>query len=212
MQQTALYYTGSFIVLLILGLLGYLQSGKFWRYLVMAGLFCAEMGIVMQPTWPAVLTKFVNPVLATTGLRTAYLPFQLISLLRKLTVTFFIAMNQLTPLLTPDNAHPLTAKSSSPDGSGITPQLLDRLDVVAQAADAEVSRLTGLELTPFLGERQKMRDLKSGLREWLVANTLRNDPEVKAAVGKTLAKRRREGMSLSMSADDVPPPVPPHLE
>ena len=209
-MTTSLYYGVSFCVLVLLGILGYLQAGKFWRYLVMAGLFCAEMSIMMQPLWPTFLTTFLNPILETTGLRTPYLPFQLISLLRKFSVTFFIALNQLSPLL-----HSNTDSASKSAGSeGISPQLLDRLDILAKSSDAEVSRLTGLELSPFLGERRKMRELKDGLREWLVQNTIRNDPEVKAAVGSTLARRRREGMGESASSEDLaqPPPVPPHLE
>lgn len=214
-QQTSVYYVVSGCVLVLLGILGYLQAGKFWRYLVMAGLFCAEMSIMMRPAWPVFLTGFVNPVLVTTGIRTPYVPFQLISLLRKLSVTFFIALNQLSPLLHAGDPN-AAANSGSKSSDGINPQLLDRLDILAKATDAEISRLTTLELSPFLGERQKMRDLRTGLKEWLVQNTIRNDPEVKAAVGKTLARRRREGMgmsaSLSESAEEVPPPVPPHLE
>lgn len=211
MTQTSVYYVVSFAVLVLLGILGYLQSGKFWRYLVMAGLFCVEMGIMMRPAWPTLLTDFLNPMLTTTTIRTPYLPFQLISLLRKLTVTFFIALNQLSPLLNPDTTTDPLAKAS-PDG--INPQLLDRLDMLAKSADVEVSRLTGLELTPFFGERQKMKDLKTGLREWLVTNALRNDPEVKAEVGKTLARRRGEGnlSASAMGGDEFAPPVPPHLE
>lgn len=182
----------------------------------MAGLFCIEMSMVMRPDWPAFLTKLLNPVLATTGIRTPYLPFELISLLRKLTVTFFIALNQLSPLLQPDSADPATSTNGVRSADGISPQLVDRLDVLARTADAEVSRLTGLELTPFLGERHHMRELKSGLREWLVQNTIRNDPEVKAAVSKTLARRRNErtslGISGSESIEELPPAVPPHLE
>ena len=179
----------------------------------MAGLFCLEMSIMMRPDWPAFLSNFLNPVLTTTGIRTPYLPFQLISLLRKLSVTFFIAMNQLSPLLNSPSDPTTTAKAS--DG-GISRELLDRLEILSKSADAEVSRLMGLELTPFLGERHRLRELKSGLKEWLVQNTIRNDPEVKAAIGKTLGRRRREGVNLGMSAsadgEDVPPPVPAHLE
>ena len=214
-QQTSLYYVVSFCGLVLLGLLGYLQSGKFWRYLVMAGLFCVEMSVMMRPEWPILLTGWLNPVLLATGVRTPYLPFQLISLLRKLSVTFFIALNQLSPLLHQSDTAADTAKASD----GISPQLLDRLDVLSKTADAEVSRLTGLEITPFLGDRQKMKDLRMGLREWLVQNTIRNDPEVMTAVRNTLSRRRRDGVNLGMSASvesigqgDVPPPVPPHLQ
>lgn len=201
-QQTTVYYVVSFCVLVLLGILGYMQAGKFWRYLVMGGLFCAEITIMTRPEWPALLTQLVNPALVATGVRAPYLPFQLLSLLRKLTVTFFIALGQLSPLL----QEPTEAKT----GDGVTPPMLDRLDALASTADQEVTRLTGLELSPFISERSHMRDLKSGLREWLVQNTIRNEPDVKAAVAKTLSRRRQAG-SMS-SSEEAPPPVPPHLE
>lgn len=169
---------------------------------------------MMQPEWPAFLTVFLNPILLATGVRAPYVPFQFISLLRKLSVTFFIAMNQLSPLLHPED--PATGAAKATTSDGIPLQLLDKLDALTQSTDAEISRLTGLELSPFLGERKRMQELRGGLKEWLVQNTIRNDPEVKAAVGRTLARRRREGanMGASMSAsemeDEVPPPVPPH--
>jgi len=210
-QQTAVYYTVSFCVLILLAVLGYLQAGKFWRYLVGGALFCAEMTIMTRPEWPAVLTRVINPFLIATGLRTPYIPFQVIVLLRKLTVTFFIALGQLTPLF----QDPTEATKA---GEGITPPMLDRLDALSKAADQEVSRLTVLEVTPFVTERSRMRDLKTGLGQWLVQNTVRNEPEVKAAVNKVLTRRRMEGsMTGSMSASmgdsqETPPPVPPHLE
>ena len=199
-------------MLVLLGMLGYLQQGKFWRYAVMACLFCVEMGVLMSPEWPGVLTVFVNPVLVATGVRTPYLPYQMLTLLRKLSVTFFIALNQLAPILSLDPANPAASTAKSSSASDIPPQLLDKLDILTRTTDAEISRLTGLELSPFLGERQRMRELREGLREWLVQNTVRNDPEVKGAVGRTLARRRGEGSLSASAVEETPPPVPPHLE
>ena len=59
---------------------------------------------------------------------------------------------------------------------------------------AKVSRLMGLELTPFAEGEEGKRELKVTLKEWLVQNTMRNDPEVKAAIGAVLTRRRQEGL------------------
>ena len=72
----------------------------------------------------------------------------------------------------------------------MSPQQLDRLDALAKTADQEITRLMGLELSPFAGEQSSMKDLRIGLREWLVQNTIRNDPEVRRAVNQVLDRRR----------------------
>lgn len=187
-----MYYVGSGSVLVLLGVLGYLQTGKFWRYLVMAGLFAVELHTVTRPAFPAVLTNMVNPVLVLTKLRPPYLPFQMLTILRKVAITFFIALAQLGPILQGPNA--------AQNNDTVSPQQLDRLDALAKTADQEATRLMGLELSPFAGEQSGMRELRSSLKEWLVQNTIRNDPEVKAAISQVLNRRRH---------DEGPAPEPP---
>ncbi|EMC98836.1 hypothetical protein BAUCODRAFT_381853 [Baudoinia panamericana UAMH 10762] len=181
-QRTALYYAGSGSVLVLLGVLGYLQQGKFWRYLVMAALLVIEVQTVMRPDFPRVLSTVVNPFLVATKLRSPYLPFQMLTLLRKLTITFFIALSQLGPVLQGPNV--------LSEDDAVPPQQLDRVDALTVAADQEVSRLLGLELAPFAGGEAAMRDLRTSLKEWLVQNTIRNDPDVRAAITRTLDRRR----------------------
>jgi hypothetical protein len=185
-QQTAGYYLASGGVLVLLGVLGYLHQGRFWRYLVMASLFVVELHTMVLPTFPTTLNAFLNPLLVRTGLREPYLPFQMLALLRKLAITFFIALSQLGPLLQDPNA-------SSSDTDAVSPQQLDRLDGLARAADQEIGRLMGLELSAFVGERSHLRGLRDSVKEWLVQNTVRNDPEVNAAVNTVLARQRHEG-------------------
>jgi hypothetical protein len=133
----------------------------------------------------------VNPVLTATGLRRPYLQFQMIALLRKLAVTIFIALSQLGPILRDQ-----TQTTSSSNGDTVPPQLIERLEFLAQTTDQELARLMGLELTPFVdGGGDGMKSLRSSVKEWLVHNTVRNDPEVKRAMGTVLERRRHEGGS-----------------
>lgn len=182
-QNTAVYYAASSAVLILLGSLGYLQSGKFWRYLVMASLFIIELHTMTRPQFPAILSRVVNPLLTTTAIRQPYLPFQMLALLRKLAITFFIALSQLGPIL--------QGPQAAQDGDAIPVQQLDRVDALTQAADQEISRLVGLELTPFAGDQSSLRNLRSSLKDWLVQNTIRNDAEVRAATNRVLEQRRR---------------------
>ncbi|KAK5134705.1 hypothetical protein LTR08_006220 [Meristemomyces frigidus] len=185
-QNASIYYVGSGGFLILLGVLGYLQQGKFWRYIVMSGLFVIEMHTMMSPEFPAVLAKFINPLLVTTKLRPPYLPFQMLALLRKLAITFFIALSQLGPILQGPQAAGQTSDAAFA-------QQLDRVDALATAADQEVGRLMGLELMPFIGDQTSTRNLQASLKEWLVQNTIRNDHEVKGAIGSVLDRRRQEG-------------------
>ncbi|KAK5744184.1 hypothetical protein LTR17_002214 [Elasticomyces elasticus] len=183
-QRTAAYYAGSGGVLVLLGMLGYLQQGKFWRYVVMASLFVVEMHTMMSPTSPAVFDNVINPFLLATGWRPPYLPFQMLELLRKLTLTFFIALSQLGPVL----QGPQVA-----DGDALSVQHLDRIDALANATDQEVSRLAQLELMPFGNDQTSTKNLRMSLKEWLVQNTIRNDPEVREAIKTVLDRRRQQG-------------------
>lgn len=185
-QNTAVYYFGSGTVLLLLGMLGYLEQGRYWRYLVMATLFVVELHFITRPEFPAVLSQFINPALTTFKLRAPYLPFQMLALLRKLTITFFIALNQLGPLLKDPQAQ------GSADGQ-VSQQQLDRLDALTKANHDEVNRLMGLELMPFNDNAGATRDLRKALSEWLVQNTIRNDAEVTGAIGRVLQSRRDGG-------------------
>ncbi|KAF2770231.1 hypothetical protein EJ03DRAFT_77237 [Teratosphaeria nubilosa] len=196
-QNVTIYYAVSASMLVLLGILGYLHEGRFWRYLVMGSLFVVEMWTMTRPEFPWILTKIVNPVLASTRLGTPYLPFQLLTLLRKLGVTFFIAIAQLRPLL----KEPAAAVSAQ-KGDAVPPQLLDRIDALARATEQEVSRLTGLELMPFAGDQRDRTELRGSLKEWLVQNTIRSDGEVKRTMGEVMERRRREGALGQATAVD----------
>jgi hypothetical protein len=169
----------------IFGLLGYLEWGKYWRWLTLLIICVFELHTISRPYFPQVATKLINPLLTTFTRHPPYLPFQLIQLARKLSVTLFIAFSQIGPLLQPPSA---PAAAVNPEIA--LKQQLDRLEATAKAADIEATRLMGMEMSPFVGDSEALRDVKGKVKEWLVQNTIRSDPEVRDALG-TLLKRRR---------------------
>lgn len=193
-QQTTGYYAVSGLVLILLGMLGYLRHGMFWRYFAMAALYIIELYFVTRPNFPTILSSVLNPLLTRTGLRTAYLPYQMLSLLRKLSITFFIALSQLGPLL--QGPH-----EEVPEGEGIPPQLLQRVQAVGKQADQEVGRLSAMEMAPYATERETMKDVKGRMKDWLVQNSYRNDPEVAKAVGRVLMRRRNGGVEAETTQE-----------
>lgn len=47
-----------------------------------------------------------------------------------------------------------------------------------------------MDMAPLVGDEQGVKELQGRIREWLVTNTIRADPEVQDAMRKALAKRR----------------------
>lgn len=183
-SQVIPYYVGSAIFMTLLNYLGYMTSGKYWRFLTVACLFVFEAYAVTRTTWPTILTNLINPIFHNLRIRPPYLPFQAITLARKLSITVFIALAQVTPLL--------KSPSQTTDESARLQQQLDRLDMLAKHNDQEAGRLLGLELTPFASDENAEKQVRNRLQSWLVENTIRSNPEIRDAMGRAL-QRRREG-------------------
>ncbi len=56
--------------------------------------------------------------------------------------------------------------------------------------EAEAGRLLAMDMAPFAGDEPGTKELSGKVREWLVNNTIRSDPEVRDAMGRAVAKRR----------------------
>lgn len=54
--------------------------------------------------------------------------------------------------------------------------------------------MLALDMAPFAGDEQALKDVRGTMKEWLVQNTIRADPEVRDAVGRVMG-RRKEGPS-----------------
>ena len=180
-------YAGSTLTLALLSLTNYLQWGRFWRYLTLAGLFLLEYHTITRPYSSPLLTRFFNPVLRRLTAHPPLLPFQLLALARKATFTLFIAFSQL------GNLFPQPAPTAAVPTSQHDLQQLARLEATAKASEIESSRLLAMDMAPFVGDEQGTKELRARVKEWLVNNTVRADPEVRDAMGRALAGKRRVG-------------------
>lgn len=84
-----------------------------------------------------------------------------------------------------------TASSGPPTAESLAPQL-ERLAGFAKMADSEASSLVAMDFMPFEKSPDEVQELQKKMKEWMVEMTIRNDVEVRDAVGKVL-QRRREG-------------------
>ncbi|MCJ1299456.1 hypothetical protein MMC08_002248 [Hypocenomyce scalaris] len=197
LQAAAPMYVGSAIFMVILGVTGYLQWGRFvgltqsylqWRYLIFGSLVLLEVHTLTRPYYPPFLNVVLNPVLQKLTLHPPILPFQMLVLARKAALTLFIALSQLGPLFQTSIAGPVT--SSSPSFDAQQQQQLLKLEQLAKHNEIEASRLLALDMAPFMGDEAAVKDLRSKVKEWLVQNTIRADPEVRDAVGRAMGRRR----------------------
>ncbi|KAK1827834.1 chaperone protein DnaJ [Podospora conica] len=193
-QSIVAHYAAAAAALYGLGLLGYLDYGRFERWLVLAGLFVFELHTVTRPTFPAVLRAVVNPVmgwLKVQGRAPFYLPFQAVALARKGSVAVFIAFSQIGPLLWADTSQgQIQVGGSAASEEKALRVGLERLEGVVKGLDADATRLLETEMAPFAGDEEVLATVKAKIKEWLVQNTIRSDPMVRDALGRSFMKRR----------------------
>jgi hypothetical protein len=176
-----------------LGLLGYLDWGRFERWLVLAVVFVFELHAVTRPNYPAVLSRVINPAMKWVRMGSqGYLPFQAVALARKLSVTVYIAFSQIGPLLTADTAsgQVLVGGKKGVSEEVALRQALDRLDAATAGLHADAARLLETEMAPYAGDDEMVARVRGKVKEWLVQNTIRSDPLVRDALGRGFQKRR----------------------
>ncbi|KAI9880799.1 MAG: hypothetical protein M1830_000235 [Pleopsidium flavum] len=191
LQTTAPYYAASGLFMVILGVVGYLEWGRYWRYLSFTALLTFELHTLTRPDSTAL--SAMNLIFQALTKHPAYLPFELLILARKATITVFIAISQLGPLLQDPQRALLQHTEFAQQ------QQLNRLTQVARGNEIEATRLLALDMAPFTGDEQALKDVRGKMKEWLVQNTIRADPEVRDAVGKVMG-RRREGAPVRARA------------
>ncbi|KAH8671034.1 hypothetical protein BX600DRAFT_236632 [Xylariales sp. PMI_506] len=181
------YYGIAAAVMYIFGLFGYMDWGRYWRWLTLVVLCVFELHTVTRPGFPRFVEAVVNPLLIRFTHHAPYLPFQIISLARKCSITLYIAFSQIGPLL-----QPLAQQGLKPGevSEKALRQGLDRLEQTARSLDVDTSRLMEFEMAPFAGDPEAVNSMRGKLKEWLVQNTIRSDPMVRDALGRSLQKRR----------------------
>lgn len=170
----------------VVGIFGYMDFGKFYRWLILVFLCTFELWTVTRPGFPR-FVQLLNTVVTTVTSLPPYLPFQIITLARKVTITVYIALSQLGPLLAMQWGTPGGAVG---DEDKALRQGLERLEGMSKQLEGDVGRLMEMEMAPFRGDNEATSNLGGKMREWLVQNTIRADPMVRDAVGTSFRKRR----------------------
>ncbi|KAG6001992.1 hypothetical protein E4U43_001201 [Claviceps pusilla] len=192
------HYALAAAMLYLMGLFGYMDVGRFYRWLILMALCLGEVHAATRAGFSPLL-NLVNLLITTLTRRPPYLPFQLAALLRKLTLSMSISLSQIAPLLAP----PSSAKTNKPAADEDSPQALREslaaLEGMSKQLDADTGRLMDMEVAPFKGDPAVVNNIRGQMQEWLVQNTIRADPMVKDAL-KTILKTSRK--QLTPAAED----------
>lgn len=185
-QGTIPHYGIAAVATYGLGLLEYLDWGRYWRWVILLTFFVTELIVVTRPEMPPYLAM-ANTALSAVLRRPPYLQFQLVSLARQAAVTIYIALSQIGPML---NLEGQAAQRAAEGSTAAVDEGLQRLEMLVRGLDGETSRLLDMEMTPFAGDKQAVGSVKSKVKDWLIQNTIRADPMVRDAMGKSFRKRR----------------------
>ena len=142
-----------------------------------------EAYTMTRPYSPPLLINIVNPVLTMIPSQMPLLPFQMLALARKITLTISIAFSQLGPYF---------QGASGQTHISVDLARLARLEQLAQSNEAEATRSLRMEMTPYIEDETSTKELKAGIRDWLVQNTVRADPLVRHALSSIAAKQSQD--------------------
>jgi len=177
------HYISFSVIQYVMGLFGYLDFARYWRWLVLVALCVFEVHLTTRPD--STLVSALNAVLGFFG-HPPFLQFQVISLARRLCLTLYIALSQLGPLIFPPTAQLVAADA----GEREVLEALEKAKGVISEVDTAVMRSLDTELSPFKGDDEAAAMVQRKIQEWLVQNTIRADPMVKDAMGNSIRKRR----------------------
>ena len=184
LRSLAPEYAKGGLVLLVLNYFWLSRWGQFWRYLAISGLACLEL-YVLTHEWRSSeasfhIASFAHGLLPGI-LPPHLLPFQVLTVARRMAISLNICISQLAP-------H--AARSSAEQDHQLQAQVL-HVNQMAGKVDAEATGLLGLGFAPFKGEREHVEALKKGMKEGMVTSAIRSAPGVREAVAKVLARRAK---------------------
>ncbi|KAF1914434.1 hypothetical protein BDU57DRAFT_294682 [Ampelomyces quisqualis] len=180
---------GALLVFLIGGnALGYLTDGSYWRYLGILAVAMFEIRTATRHDHPRFLAQYLNPLMTSTQLRPAYLPFQLTAIVKKVSLSAAQFLALLMPLYRLDPQHPVTPSEDVEDARH---QQLDRLGAFIGEANKESARLLELESIPYRENEKAKSELREALKKYIVQNVVHQERDVRNAIGQSIARRRQ---------------------
>lgn len=185
LRSLAPEYVKGALMLVVLDYFWLPRWGQFWRYLAISGLAFLELYFLTHewnaPDSAVSVASFAR-WLAPNVLPQNLLPFQILALARRMSISLNIFISQLAP-------H--AARSSAELDQQLQAQI-SYLNQIAGRVDAEATGLLGLGFAPFQGEKDHVEALKKGMKNGMVTSSIRAAPQVREAVANVLARREKD--------------------
>jgi hypothetical protein len=178
-------YFGNAVMLVVLNYVWLSKWGQFWRYYAVAVMAFLELYFLTH-TWttPTQLARIgvATSTLLPRLLPSHLLPFQILTIARRLSMSLNIFISQLAPP---------SAKSSVDPNVSILQQVA-HLNQIATRLDGEANGLLDLGMAPFKGNPEEVKALRNGMRESLMASAVKSHPDVRQAVEEALARKHAQ--------------------
>ncbi|KAJ5128382.1 hypothetical protein N7448_002101 [Penicillium atrosanguineum] len=181
------HYIGGFVTMLVLNWLWWANWGRYWRFYTFAAMLTLELALITHPQAAFMPAAYLPTWLWAWMPEPAFhlLPFQTLALARRASILLHIFISQVAP--------PSARTSAGEDK--ISPQTMQRMgQLVAgtRQADFEATRMLGVGLAPFRGDRESVSALRRGMKEGLILGGVRSSPEVQRAVAQVVERRNME--------------------
>lgn len=179
-----LYIQGA-VSLVLLNCFWFPKYGQFWRYFAILSLALLELALLTHEWTPSSTLALIGSALHTMFpdiLPVHLLPFQILAIARRMSISINIFISQLTP---PRNKNQLGTQVRQNE------ILMGHLSQAAGRIDQEASNLVNLGFAPYKGDRDMVERLRTSMVEGISLGTIRQNPEVKDAVARALDRRKR---------------------
>jgi curved DNA-binding protein CbpA len=187
LKTAAVNYGALTIFLVAANALGFLKDGLYWRYLGILAVATFDVRTAMRPDHPEILSRYLNPLMAILKLRPAYLPFQIVAIAKKASISAAQFLALLMPLYRFDPENPVQV---SDDTDETRHKQLTRLTEFVAESNKEATRLLELESIPYNENEKAKGELREALKKFMVQNVVHQEREVRNAIGQSMARRR----------------------
>ncbi|ODQ53456.1 hypothetical protein SAICODRAFT_7170 [Saitoella complicata NRRL Y-17804] len=145
-QSTAPMYIVSGLFLVVMNVLGKGQFAQYWRFLTFFILMAYEALVITR-------SNFLPPF---SYILPGRLPFEHLIIAHKLSLAFFVALNQIGPIVRAATS----SSSSSGDESLRLKSAAEKLDGITKVLEVESNNVLVQDVRPFVGRHELVGELK----------------------------------------------------
>ncbi|KAH1663622.1 hypothetical protein KXX15_009350 [Aspergillus fumigatus] len=184
LQRSVPQYVVGLVTIIILNFTYWSNWGRYWRFFTFAALITLEAALITRPKALFMPGFYIPPAIRSLlGISPTFylLPFQILTLAQRASVTLHIFISQLTP----------------PEASVSIHRRCNGSRSWLNSPGLRTARLHGffswvLLPSEFRGDREGIATLRKGMKEGLVLSSVRASPEVQQAIAQVMERKKPE--------------------